>query len=520
MQILWGGAILTFSKKLFFISNLNIMKKLFVSTLLVLAIIGLFSVTPVSAQTTQNSERGNSFWSTLVKWLRINRSERGSNPTTQPAPASVPNKDQASPSPVSSPVSQPQIDSVIGPSSILVNQVGTWSIQAKNATKYAVIWNVPVTASDSSKNSTPADSEFGASNFITHAFTKPGNYHIKFFAKSSSGMVDVEGLDVKVNTLQSATAPVSNSARSTTVKSVATSPSPSPSTSGTVSVSGPVYTDGQFKINWSSYNGDFDYYQIVLGNAIANVEVAIDEDYPISKYQNSYNSFVVWSFVNKITSMSGRSAESIKDAYYVKVNAIKNDRVGGMIVNTSRSRNFSVISSSNVSPSPSPYPANGFNATNQPSVSLIYPRGGETWYVGETKTVTWNYNNFSSGAFGNKYVKLLLVPTDGRAPVELASNYVAPYGTIPLKIYLKTSDGRDAWLPGKYKMKVVCDSNNVAGFKTCSDETAGYVTVVDPNPTPSPTSTVQPTTSLNNNQDIQASIWSAVKEYYKSQETR
>lgn len=344
-----------------------------------------------------------------------------------------------------------------------------------------------------------------------------GTYQYKLYGQPESVTFNGGKLIVEFNdgTLSSAIIPASNLTQSAVTKYSTPSPTPSPLNSVTVSVTSPVSTDSQFKINWSSYGGDFDYYQIVLGNTIANVEVAIDENYPISKYQNSYNSFAVWYFVNKITSMSGRSAESIKDAYYVKVNAIKTDSAGGRVVNTGKSGVFSVTSTSSYSPSPSPT-----QSPTQPSVSLVYPRGGETWYVGETKTVTWNYNNFSSGAFGNKYVKLLLVPTDGRAPVELASNYVAPYGTIPLKIYLKTSDGRDAWLPGKYKIKVVCDSNNVAGFKTCSDEIAGYVTVVDPNPTPSPTSTVQPATSLNNNQDIQASIWSAVKEYYKSQETR
>ncbi len=473
MQILWGGAILIFSKKLFFISNLNIMKKLFISTLLVLAIIGLFSVTPVSAQTTPNSERGNSFWSTLVKWLRINRSERGSNPTTQPAPASVPNKDQASPSPVSSPVSQPQIDSVIGPSSILVNQVGTWSIQAKNATKYAVIWNAPVTASDSSKNSTPTDSEFGASNFITRAFTKPGNYHVKFFAKSSSGMVDVKGLDVKVNTLQSATAPASNSTKSTTVKSVATSPS--------IKVlypnGGEVFKAGdKIVIRWVSKNNTNNKVHIGLTERNGNTIVKEITNYIAGILDTGEYS---WTIDSSIVSGDYRIVVQTNDKpQYAYDESDSSFTIGNYLT-------------SSYSPSPSP-----IQSPTQPSVSLVYPRGGETWLVGETKTVTWNYNNFNSDAFGNKYVKLLLVPTDGRAPVELASNYVAPYGAVVLKIYSKTSDGRDAWLPGKYKMKVVCDLNNAVGFKTCSDETAGYITVINPSPSPSLSPSSSPASTI------------------------
>ncbi len=512
-----GGVLYWFSvKKLFFISNFNIMKKLFISTLLVLAIIGLFSLSSVDAQTTPNTERGSSFWSTVLKLFGINRSERGSNPITQPAPASVPNRDQASPSPVSSPVSQPQIDSIIGPSSILVNQVGTWSIQAKNATKYAVIWNVPVTASDSSKNSTPLDNEFGASNFITHAFTKPGNYHVKFFAKSSSGMVDVEGLDVKVNTLQSATAPVSNSTKSATTNTQVGSAS-SPSIKVISPNGGEILKEGStYQIKWNSSSGIGKISQINLIDINENRTSSLGAYVIATNINNtgSYNWTVPQDLhLKKDFSYTPRfNLPNFKIRIYAYCTSCSNTEAQEIVMDESDS-SFTV-GNSLTSPSPSPSPV------NQPSVSLIYPKGGETWYVGETKTVTWNYSNFDSNVSGNKYVKLLLIPTDGRVPVELASNYVAPYDTIPLKIYLKTSDGRDAWLPGRYKMKVVCDSNNVVGFKTCSDETSGYITVVDPNPTPSPTSTVQPTTSLNNNKDIQASIWSAVKEYYKSQETR
>ena len=110
-----------------------------------------------------------------------------------------------------------------------------------------------------------------------------------------------------------------------------------------LSPNGGTYERGdQLNVRWTNYSGDFDYYRIMLGNTLANSEVQIDDGRQISKYQNSYNSFAVWTFVDRITSTSGVSSEAIKDAYYVKVEAIKNDRVTGGVMNTGKSSIFSI----------------------------------------------------------------------------------------------------------------------------------------------------------------------------------
>ncbi len=159
---------------------------------------------------------------------------------------------------------------------------------------------------------------------------------------------------------------------------------------------------------------------------------------------------------------------------------------------------------SSLSASPSPTPT---NTPAQPSMSFTYPRYAETWYLGETKNVSWTYNNFDSSVSGEKYVELQLVPLDGRSPIVLGT-YTAPYGYQPLTIYTKTTTGRDAWLPGEYKLKLVCRSSNVNGFKNCRADAVGYITVKAPNPSP----TSSPV-SVNPNNDLNAAIWSAVEEY-------
>ena len=151
---------------------------------------------------------------------------------------------------------------------------------------------------------------------------------------------------------------------------------------------------------------------------------------------------------------------------------------------------------------------------NQPRVSFTYPVGSETWMVGDTKTVSWSYANFDSNVSGDKWVDLMLQPMDGREAVKLAT-YTAPYTSTPLKIYTKTTDGRNAWLPGQYKLKLVCRSTNIEGFRSCAEAMPGYITIVQPSPTPTPTSEatiMQNTTGA----DLNASIWSAVEEYLRN----
>ncbi len=150
-----------------------------------------------------------------------------------------------------------------------------------------------------------------------------------------------------------------------------------------------------------------------------------------------------------------------------------------------------------------------------PSVKVMSPNNGETWSIGDKKTITWSYANWNSGIFGNKYVDMYLVPMDGRSPIKLATNFNSPDGTVSVTIHEKTSDGRSAWLPGRYKIRVVCNTANVAPFNSCMDESDGYITIFSNPPSPTP---IPDSTSVNNGTILNASIWDAIKQYFDSKQ--
>lgn len=167
------------------------------------------------------------------------------------------------------------------------------------------------------------------------------------------------------------------------------------------------------------------------------------------------------------------------------------------------SDNYFTITSNSPSPTPSP---------RNPSLNVTSPRSGEVWSIGDKKTITWSYADWNLGVFGNKYVDMYLVPMDGRSPMKLATNFNAPDGSVPVTIYERTSDGRPAWLPGRYKIRVVCNTNNVAPFNSCVNETD--ITIVSPTPTPTP---AYNPTSMSDQDLLNANVWNAVRDYFNSQ---
>ena len=280
-------------------------------------------------------------------------------------------------------------------------------------------------------------------------------------------------------------------------------------------------------INWQKYAGDFDYYQLFLGNSVLNKEVHINNS-NIAKDITEYSTGLPSVFFE-----FSKTLANGWDSFYVKVNVIKNDSIGGNSQTAGKSVNFGI--SPNSSPTPSPTPTNtpssncpaGFvcayptvspspspvQSPGQPSVSFIYPRGSETWNVGDTKNVSWAYSNFNTTVTGDKFVELQLLPQDGRAPVVLGT-YTYPYSYQPLNIYTKTTTGREAWLPGQYKLRLACKSTNIDGFRSCAETVPGYITVP---PTPSPTPSSGAIMMQNpDNKELNASIWSAIEEYNRT----
>ena len=98
------------------------------------------------------------------------------------------------------PVATFSITSINGPKSLASGQVGTWSVVAPNASRFAVIWadGTPVSVGEGS--GIPYDSEFTTSPSFTHAFSKPGTYYVQFFARvlDGKGTLDGQGFEVTV----------------------------------------------------------------------------------------------------------------------------------------------------------------------------------------------------------------------------------------------------------------------------------------------------------------------------------
>ncbi len=293
-----------------------------------------------------------------------------------------------------------------------------------------------------------------------------------------------------------------------------TSPSPTPSTgAASIKVLSPnggelLNQNETYKITWS-YSGLDNSDLIIIGfRTPANSACWIGK---VSVYPNSY-SFIPSQVICNSTMNGGIS--SLKNRGQFKATLIVDKFGEGRSVTDMSDELFTIASTNPECPagykcsysvtSPSPTPT---NTPAQPAVSFTYPRYAETWYLGETKNVSWTYSNFDSYTNGDKFVELQLIPQDGRAPVVLGT-YTAPYGYQPLTIYTKTSTGRDAWLPGEYKLRLVCRATNIEGFRNCRSDAVGYITVKAPMPTPTSTPV-----SVNPSKDLNAAIWSAVEEY-------
>ena len=241
-----------------------------------------------------------------------------------------------------------------------------------------------------------------------------------------------------------------------------------------------------------------DFSELVVGS---NYRLSIPVNYVIPKSTAKYFTVNVTTLSTSDRCLSGGCAINLINT---EVRSVENNGNTNTLKDDT-DRMFIYGGSSANSPSPSATPA-----IDQPSVSFIYPNTTEIWYIGDTKNISWQYSNFYSSVAGDKFVELVLVPMDGRAPVTLGT-YTYPYGYQPLSIYRQTSTGKDAWLPGSYKLKLVCRSSNVDGFRSCGAEMPGYIYVKEnPNATPSPTPKSMPVSDSDNSL-IRAAVIGAVR---------
>ena len=100
----------------------------------------------------------------------------------------------------------------------------------------------------------------------------------------------------------------------------------------------------------------------------------------------------------------------------------------------------------------------------------------------------WELSNFEDvGA----YISVYLIPQDGRAAGQIRVNHPPAITTIPLTIKSEVTTVRGIILPtvmqpGKYKLRVFCQSNNPQGYTSCSDESDNMFSIKSPNDTADP----------------------------------
>jgi len=90
--------------------------------------------------------------------------------------------------------------SINGPKSLASGQIGTWSVVAPSASRFAVIWADGTQVNVGGGSGIPYDSEFTTSPTFTHAFSKQGTYYVQFFAKvlDGKGTLDGKGFEITV----------------------------------------------------------------------------------------------------------------------------------------------------------------------------------------------------------------------------------------------------------------------------------------------------------------------------------
>jgi peptidoglycan hydrolase-like protein with peptidoglycan-binding domain len=108
---------------------------------------------------------------------------------------------------------------------------------------------------------------------------------------------------------------------------------------------GSVFDNGDAQniiAGWTGYSGNFDYYNVSIGNSISNVEQLVGVG--ISKLSTGFSTTAA-ALKKAISSLSGKTAP--ENGYYFVVTAVKNDAAGGGIVARGNSASFSIKNPTN-----------------------------------------------------------------------------------------------------------------------------------------------------------------------------
>jgi len=170
-------------------------------------------------------------------------------------------------------------------------------------------------------------------------------------------------------------------------------------------------------ISWTPYSGDFDYYYLFLGNKLAGGS-SLSPNQNISKINVSFTANNLSEVIKEIIANSGgKTAEQIKDSYYIEIDAVKNDRVGGSIIYRTFSVPFTITSD-----------------ISQPSITVISPNGGEVFARDSRLNVSWRSNALTTssmarvelrkGSWGGQVVLYSEVANTGSASLPLSAYFL------------------------------------------------------------------------------------------------
>lgn len=166
--------------------------------------------------------------------------------------------------------------------------------------------------------------------------------------------------------------------------------------------SGSVWTTGNaYTIRWSATNNEaYDSYQLIIGNTLTNTtRVLYDHNSVVSNIargQTSYTWNIPTWLISDFTQGTAYTQNDIRNSFYIRVNAIRNDASGATVVAWARSDSFTILGSTN---------------TTLPTITSISPNYGP-----ENTVVTIYGSGLQSNArvlFAGSIITPLYVSPDG-----------------------------------------------------------------------------------------------------------